>query len=80
MSDQSNDTHFKAHTQSIVQLSLLSLVLVSGFSGFCGGFSWAVITTVLDLVGFIDLTKFSSYIVNLVTFPLIGLFFGAFSP
>jgi len=67
-----------AYTQSAVQLNLLSLVLVTGLSGFCGGLVWALITSFLDLIGFIQLVKFDSFIVNLITFPLIGLFFSAF--
>jgi hypothetical protein len=78
MSVEEMDSTPTAHTQSAVQLNLLSLVLVTGLSGFCGGLVWAVITSFLDLIGFIQLVKFDSFIVNLITFPLIGLFFSAF--
>jgi len=78
MSVEKMDSTPTAHTQSAVQLNLLSLVLVTGLSGFCGGLAWAIITSVLDMIGLIHLVKFNSYIVNLITFPLIGLFFSAF--
>jgi len=78
MSEEKMDTTPTAHTQSAVQLNLVSLVLVTGLAGFCGGFAWAVLTAVLNLFGFIQLDKFGSYIINLLTFPLIGLFFSAF--
>jgi hypothetical protein len=78
MSVEEMDSTPTAHTQSAVQLNLLSLVLVTGLSGFCGGLVWAVITSFLDLIGVIQLVKFDSFIVNLITFPLIGLFFSAF--
>ena len=71
MSEEKMDTMPTAHTQSAVQLNLVSLVLVTGLAGFCGGFAWAVLTAVLDLFGFIQLDKFGSYISNLLTFPLI---------
>jgi hypothetical protein len=78
MSEEKMDTTPTAHTQSAVQLSLVSLVLVTALAGFCGGLAWALLTAVLDLFGFIHLDKFGSYISNLLTFPLIGLFFSAF--
>jgi len=78
MSVENMDSTPTAHTQSAVQLNLLSLVLITGLSGFCGGVAWAVLTSILDMIGFIELTKFNSYITNLITFPLIGLFFSAF--
>ena len=78
MSEENMDTIPAAHTQSAVQLNLVSLVLITGLAGFSGGLAWAVLTTVLDLFGFIQLDKFGSYISNLLTFPLIGLFFSAF--
>ncbi len=78
MSEQNMDTTVSAHSQSAVQLNLLSLVLLTSLSGFCGGIAWAILTSVLDMIGIIGLVKFNSYIVNLVTFPLIGLFFSAF--
>lgn len=78
MSEQNMDTTVSAHSQSAVQLNLLSLVLLTSLSGFCGGLAWAVLTSVLDMIGIIELVKFNSYIVNLVTFPLIGLFFSSF--
>jgi hypothetical protein len=78
MSAEKMDSTPIARTQSAVQLNLLSLVLLTALSGFCGGLTWAVITSILDFLGFIELDKFSSYIVNLVTFPLIGMFFSAF--
>ncbi|GEM_PF-568572 len=78
MSVEEMDLTPAAHTQSAVQLNFLSLVLVTSLSGFCGGLAWAVLTSVLDFIGFIHLVKFNSYIANLITFPLIGLFFSAF--
>lgn len=78
MSAEKMDATPIAHTQSAVQLNLLSLVLLTALSGFCGGLAWAIITSILDLLGFIELDKFNSYIINLVTFPLIGMFFSAF--
>jgi hypothetical protein len=78
MSD--NNIHITPTTQthSAVKLNLLSLVLVTSLSGFCGGLVWALITSLLDIIGLIELVKFNSYISNLLTFPLIGLFFSAF--
>jgi hypothetical protein len=78
MSEEKIETTPTAHTQSAVQLNLLSLVMITALSGFCGGLAWAVLTSILDLLGFIHLVKFNSYIVNLITFPLIGLFFSGF--
>ncbi len=67
-----------AHKNSAVQLSLMSLVMVTGLSGFCGGLAWAIITALLDMIGLIHLDKFNSFITNIITFPMIGLFFGGF--
>lgn len=78
MSEQNMDSIPEAHQKSAVQLNLLSLVLLTGLSGFCGGLTWAILTSLLDMIGIIELVKFNSYIVNLLTFPLIGLFFSAF--
>lgn len=78
MSEQNSDTTTASHDQSAVQLNLLSLVLVTGLSGFCGGLAWAILTSVLDMIGLIELVQFNSYVANLLTFPLIGLFFSAF--
>jgi len=78
MSANNTDITPEASAQSAVQLNLLSLILVTGLSGFCGGLVWALITALLDIIGLIELVKFNSYIVNLLTFPLIGLFFSAF--
>ncbi len=78
MSAENTDTTAQSHQQSAVQLNLVSLVLVTGLSGFCGGLAWAILTAILDMVGIIELVKFNSYVVNLLTFPLIGLFFSAF--
>ena len=74
MSD--NNIHITPTTQthSAVKLNLLSLILVTSLSGFCGGLVWAVITSLLDIIGLIELVKFNSYISNLLTFPLIGFF------
>lgn len=78
MSVNNTNTTPESCTQSAVQLNLLSLILITGLSGFCGGLAWAFITAFLDMIGFIELVKFNSYIVNFITFPLIGLFFSAF--
>jgi ABC-type enterochelin transport system permease subunit len=78
MSDNNINTTPTTQTHSAVKLNLLSLVLVTSLSGFCGGLVWAVITSLLDILGLIELIKFSSYITNFLTFPLIGLFFSAF--
>ena len=78
MSVQNTDTQPNPQHRSAVQLNLLSLVLLTGLSGFCGGLAWALITSFLDMIGLIELVKFNSYIANLITFPLIGLFFSAF--
>jgi len=78
MSTQDTDTQPTPQHQSAVQLNLLSLVLLTGLSGFCGGLAWALITSLLDMIGLIELVKFNSYVVNLLTFPLMGLFFSVF--
>ena len=75
MSVQNTDTQPNPQHRSAVQLNLLSLVLLTGLSGFCGGLAWALITSFLDMIGLIELVKFNSYVVNLLTFPLMGLFF-----
>jgi len=78
MSVDNTPTTPTVQTHSAVQLNLLSLVLITSLSGFCGGLVWAFITALLDFVGLIELVKFNSYIVNFISFPLIGLFFSAF--
>jgi len=78
MSVEETEQTPSAHKQSTVQLSLMSLVMIASLSGFCGGLVWAVFTAFLDLLGIIQLEKFSSFIANLITFPMIGLFFSGF--
>jgi hypothetical protein len=78
MSDNNLNTTPTTLTRSAVSLNLLSLILVTGLSGFCGGLVWAIITALLDIFGMIELDKFNSYITNFLTFPLMGLFFSAF--
>lgn len=72
------ETTPSAYKNSTVQLSLVSVMMVAGLSGFSGGLAWAIITELMEFIGLIHLDTFSSFIANIITFPMIGLFFGAF--
>ena len=75
--NQAHQNEKTAFKYCAVQLSLFSLLLVTSLSGLCGGLAWAVIITILDISGVIELVRFKNYLVNLMFFPVLGAFFGA---
>ncbi|HAU06520.1 MAG TPA: hypothetical protein DCS49_01855 [Gammaproteobacteria bacterium] len=71
-------SHRSDYTHCHAQLTVFSVVLITALSGFCGGIAWALIMALLQTLDILQSAIFNSLIINLFTFPLIGLFLGGF--
>lgn len=63
-----------SYSQCDVQLNVFSLIKITSLMGLCGGFSWALIISVLDMLSLIELERLTNSFVNLFIFPFLGGF------